>query len=161
MPSSSTLVLAAAALLVGCASAHDAQAQTPVHWRAAPATIGANGMGHVALTAAIDDGWHIYAVTQGPGGPVPTRFTLAPGQPLALAGEPAVAPAPRSEMDESFGIQVQMHEHHATFTIPVKVTTGARPDSVHVRARYQACNASLCLPPQTAQLTAPVVRGAR
>lgn len=161
MPIRPTLLLAAAVLFAGCGRAPAAGAQTPVHWTAAPATIAANGSGHVTLSAKIDDGWHIYAVTQGPGGPVPTRFTLATGQPLSLAGDPAVSPAPKSEMDESFGIPVQMHERQATFTIPVKVAAGAHPDSVHVRARYQACNASLCLPPQTAQLSAPVAKGRR
>lgn len=162
MASRMTLLLAAAVLVGGCARTPAAGAQTPVHWRAAPASIAANGAGRVTLTASIDDGWHIYAVTQGPGGPVPTRFTLATGQPLTLVGEPTVAPAARTEMDESFGIPVQMHEHQATFTIPVQLAADAsRPDSVRVRARYQACNASLCLPPQTAQLSAPVARGAR
>lgn len=161
MTSRSTLFIAAALCLAGCSHPQSAGAQTPVHWKVAPAVVGANGTGHVTLTAAIDDGWHIYAVTQGPGGPVPTRFTLAAGQPLALAGAATVVPAPRTEMDESFGIPVQMHERSATFTIPVKTTSAAHPDSVHVRARYQACNASLCLPPQTAQLSAPVAKGGR
>lgn len=114
------------------------------------------GSGSVTLTARIDDGWHIYALTQGPGGPVPTHLTLATGQPLRLSGEPAAAPAPKTEMDESFGIPVQMHEREVAFTVNVKTDPGAKPDSVRVRARYQACSASLCLPPQTAQLTAPV-----
>lgn len=161
MPFRPTLLLAAAVLFAGCSTAPKAGAQTPVHWRVAPVTIAANGTGHVTLTATIDDGWHIYAVTQGPGGPVPTRFTLAAGQPLALGGDPKVSPAPKTEMDESFGIPVQMHEHQASFTIPVKTTTAAHPDSVLVRARYQACSASLCLPPQTAQLSAPVAKNGR
>lgn len=157
----STLLLAAAISVAGCAPHASAGAQTPVHWRAQPATIAANGTGSVTLTAAIDDGWHIYAVTQGPGGPVPTRFTLAAGQPLAMAGEVKSAPAPKTEMDEAFGIKVEMHERQASFTLPVTVAAGAHPDSVRVRARYQACNASLCLPPQTAQLSVPVKRGGK
>ena len=160
MPIRPTLLLAAAVFVAGCSHAPDAGAQTPVHWTISPVRL-AGGSGSATLTAKIDDGWHIYAVTQGPGGPVPTRFTLATGQPLSLAGDPAVSPAPKTEMDESFGIPVQMHERQATFTIPVKVAAGAHPDSVHVRARYQACNASLCLPPQTAQLSAPVAKGRR
>lgn len=157
----STLLLAAAVSLAGCASHASAGAQTPVHWHAQPAVIAANGTGSVTLTAAIDDGWHIYAVTQGPGGPVPLRLTLATGQPVAIAGDVKASPAPKTELDEAFGIKVEMHERQASFTVPVKVAPGAHPDSVHVRARYQACNASLCLPPQTAQLVAPVKRGGR
>jgi len=161
MPIRSTLLLAAAVLVVGCSHAPDAGAQTPVHWTVSPARIDGGGSGSVTLTARIDDGWHIYAVTQGPGGPVPTRLTLATGQPLRLSGDPIVSPAPKTEMDESFGIPVQMHERQAAFTVKMKTDPGAKPDSVHLRARYQACNASLCLPPQTAQLSAPVVRMTR
>lgn len=157
MPSRLTFLFAAAVLVSGCSRTPDAGAQTPVHWSAAPAHIDASGTGHLTLTAKIDDGWHIYALTQGPGGPVPTRFTPATGQPLYFEANPTVSPAPKTEMDESFGIPVEMHERQATFTIGVKADKGAHPDSVHVRARYQACNASLCLPPQTAQLSAPVV----
>lgn len=157
MPSLPTLLTASAVLVAGCSRTPNAGAQTPVHWRAAPAAIASNGTGHVTLSARIDAGWHIYAVTQGPGGPVPTRFTPAAGQPLHFQADPTVSPAPRTEVDESFGIPVQMHEHQAAFTVGVKVDRGAHPDSIRVRARYQACNDSLCLPPQTAQLSAPVV----
>lgn len=158
MTSRSTLLLAAALVVAGCSHPPAAGAQTPVHWSVSPARIDGGGTGSVTLTARIDDGWHIYAVTQGPGGPVPTRLTLASGQPLSLRGAPIVSPAPKTEMDESFGIPVQMHEKQASFALDLKTDPGARPDTVRVRARYQACSASLCLPPQTAQLAAPVVR---
>ena len=44
-----------------------------------------------------------------------------------------------------------------TFTVPVRVDRAAPvgSDTVVVSARYQACNATLCLPPQTAKV--PVV----
>lgn len=161
MPIRPTLLLAAAVLFAGCGHAPAAGAQTPVHWTISPARIDGGGSGSVTLSAKIDDGWHIYAVTQGPGGPVPTRITLAPGQALGISTDPLVSPAPKTEMDESFGIPVQMHERQVAFTMKMKADTRAKLDSVHVRARYQACNASLCLPPQTAQLSAPVVRMTR
>lgn len=161
MSSRSTLLVAAALLLGGCTRAPAAGAQTPVHWRADYARMDVSGSGSVGLTATIDKGWHIYAVTQGPGGPVPTRFTLATGQPLRLSGAPTVSPAPKTEMDSSFGIPVQVHEHQANFAVGVKADPGTHPDSVRIRARYQVCNATLCLPPQTAQLSAPVVWAAR
>lgn len=161
MSSRSTLLLAAAGLLGGCTRAPAAGAQTPVHWHADSAHMDMSGSGQVGLTATIDDGWHIYAVTQGPGGPVPTRFTLATGQPLRLSGAPTVSPAPTTRMDESFGIPVQMHEHQAKFAVGVKAAGAMHPDTIRIQARYQACNASLCLPPQTARLSVPVVWVAR
>lgn len=142
-------------------STPSAGAQTPVRWTAtapsAPVTPGSTTS--VVLKANIDEGWHIYAINQGAGGPVPTRITLAPEQPFALAGAVRATLAPRTEMDASFGINVMLHEKNAAFVVPVRLDPAVRSgiDTVHVNARYQACNASLCLPPQTARLTAAVL----
>lgn len=138
-----------------------AGAQTPVHWTlAAPASaaIAPGAATDLKLTASIEDGWHIYAINQGPGGPVATRITVPSGQPFTMDGAVKVKPAPHAEFDESFGIKVLMHEDRAEFLIPVKGTAALKSgrDTLHVDARYQACNASLCLPPQTAKLTVPV-----
>ncbi len=137
-----------------------AGAQTPVRWTAAApsAPIAPGATTSITLKANIDDGWHIYAINQGPGGPTPTRITLAPEQPFTLAGALRASAPPRAEMDPSFGINVLTHEKSAAFVVPVRLDPSARSgiDTVHVNARYQACNASLCLPPQTAKLTAAV-----
>lgn len=150
---------AAAALVASACRTSPAGAQTPVHWKVAPAAAApAGGVTHVRLIATMDPGWHIYAITQPPGGPVATRITLPQGQPFTLAGPIRVAPPPSTALDESFGIQVQMHEGKAEFLVPVKRSGTAPASTVRVDARYQACSESLCLPPQTAHLSIPVAR---
>ncbi len=133
--------------------------QTPVHWAASSAGQIARGA-HVAvhITATIDPGWHLYSLTQGSGGPIPTRITLAPGQPFTLQGDVG-RPAPHTLFDPNFGISVEQYEETATFTVPVVVapTAPLGKDSIMVRARYQACNASLCLPPQTEPVAVPAI----
>src|SRR5207249_28836 len=64
------ILLATGALV---AAARSATAQEPVHWKAAasPVTVRAGGKLSVKLSATIDDGWHIYSMTQGKGGPTP------------------------------------------------------------------------------------------
>ena len=59
--------------------------------------------------------------------------------------------------DPNFQINVETYESAVTFTLPVRVDHAAPvgSDTVLVSARYQACNATLCLPPQTAKV--PVV----
>jgi hypothetical protein len=54
---------------------------------------------------------------------------------------------------------VETYEKTVTFTVPVRVDKGAHvgTDTVVVSARYQACNATLCLPPQTSMVPVPVV----
>lgn len=150
---------------LACTAAPRASAQKPVTWTAAvpSGAIAPGGEATVKLHATIADGWHIYAINQGPGGPTPTRITLAAGQPFAMAGAIKVAPSPRTEQDESFGVQVLMHEKSADFVIPIRAASTMKngPDSVRVNARYQACNSSLCLPPQTARLAAAVRRAGK
>ena len=129
----------------------------PVTWTAvvAPGRVKAGGIVSVRLTAAIDEGWHLYSTTQPPGGPVPTRIGVAsPG--FALEGSVAF-PKPTVHPDPNFQINVETYESAVTFTLPVRVDHAAPvgSDTVLVSARYQACNATLCLPPQTAKV--PVV----
>lgn len=155
-----SLIVALAAALAACPTS-GVGAQTPVHWSAtAPSgsVVAIGGTTNVKLQASIADGWHIYAIDQGPGGPVPTRITLAPGQPFTLASAVRAISTPRTELDQSFGIKVMVHEKSAAFVLPVRVgpTVRSGTDSVHVNARYQVCNATLCLPPQTARLAAAV-----
>lgn len=152
-------------------SAPNAGAQTPVRWtaaalRGAEATRAAapEGAAIVRVTAAIDDGWHIYSLTQPAGGPVATRITLPAGQPYAAAGA-VRSSRPHVGYDESFAMNVEMHERTAVFDVPVRATGGSAGSPanwrspVQITVRYQACNASLCLPPQTARLSASLPPG--
>jgi len=130
----------------------------PVTWAgvAAPARVAAGAMVMVRLTATIDEGWHLYSTTQPPGGPVPTRIGVVAAPGFALDGAVAF-PKPTVHPDPNFQINVETYESAVTFTVPVRVDRAAPvgSDTVVVSARYQACNATLCLPPQTAKV--PVV----
>lgn len=135
-----------------------AGAQNPVAWTVTPAAKAAvaGGTTSVKITAAIQDGWHIYSLTQPAGGPNPTRFTLPDSQPFTLGGA-IVGPAPKVGFDETFNINVETHEKTAEFTIPVKIDKDAKPGTqqLHVNARYQVCNATSCIPGKV-KLTADV-----
>lgn len=98
------------------------------------------------VIAAIEDGWHIYSISQPDGGPVATRIWLGEGQRWSQRGAVA-APTPRARFDAAFGMTVETYQGRAEFVIPIK---GAGPLRVH--AHYQACNSRECLPPRTATL---------
>jgi len=150
--------ISVAAALVAALHASLLRGQTPVHWRASDAgTVAAGATVTARISAAIDAGWHVYSLTQGAGGPIAMRITLAPSQPFALEGIPT-GPAPHKAFDPNFGIQVELYEKSATFAVPVAATADAQAgkDSILVRPRYQACNASLCLPPRTETVAVPV-----
>ena len=134
-----------------------AQAQNPVHW-----TLGSDAKADIKpadriearLTARIDNGWHLYSLTQGPGGPVPTRIYVPDGTIFQLGGQPEGS-APHVAMDPSFGINTETYDADTVFRIPLvagKGVTSASPIAVNVR--YQTCNSTMCLPPRTARLSA-------
>ena len=133
--------------------------ENPVTWTLTPSatTVAPGGAVSAKLSATIEDGWHVYSITQGPGGPIPTRISLADGHPFVMA-EALKAPAPISGFDSNFGITVETYEGSAAFTLPLKVAATAHPgmDTLAVKARYQVCNASLCLPAKTETVMAPI-----
>lgn len=136
-----------------------AMSQDPVHWSAAidEESLVAGGKATVDVRAAIDPGWYIYSITQGEGGPVPSRISLADEQPFAQAGD-VTGTTPTVKFDQNFSMEVEMHEGSVAYELPVQVQDDAGPDvsEIQVRARYQACTNRVCLPAQTAKLTVPV-----
>src|SRR3954468_7968333 len=64
--------------------------------------VAAGGRVTVGLRATIPSGWHLYSVTQPPGGPVPTTIDIATPQ-FKLAG-PIDGPIPVSAYDPNFSI---------------------------------------------------------
>ena len=153
------VVLGAVVVMAGSASALGAQ-ERPIVWAGTARPSGAVTPGstvQVELTARITDGWHLYSLTQGPGGPIPTRLTMDPGQPFTIATTPQ-GPHPDDRLDPNFGIQVQTYDKQVTFVVPVRVASSARPgvDTATVTARYQACTNSLCLPPRVERVAVPI-----
>src|SRR5688500_4835313 len=102
-----------AILMFGAASTTTpALAQDPVEWSATQVKAGkvpAGSTVQVKLTAKIEDGWHIYSVTQPAGGPFPTKITVPTGQAFTVSGA-IKSTTPEVKFDESFGMDVEYHE---------------------------------------------------
>lgn len=134
----------------------------PVAWKIedAPAKVKPGARFDLKLVARIQDGWHLYSMKPVEDGPIPTRIWLADGQPLQLAGAIQAA-EPEKLQDPSFGMEVELYEGEADFTLPLRVAANAPagPLTVVVNASYQSCNNKLCLPPKTVKVEAPVVVG--
>jgi thiol:disulfide interchange protein len=153
--------LVCAALLAGAPRAF---AQTPVRFavalgRDAPVP---GAILHVAVAAEIDAGWHLYALTEPSGGPVPLAMAVAPGGPFALAGSIGAPPVTRA-LDRNFNIETEFYEDHASFDLPVRIRPGTTPGAhdLRVALSFQTCNDRLCLPPTEETLSVSVmVKGA-
>jgi thiol:disulfide interchange protein DsbD len=149
-----------AAAMAACLAAAPAD---PVAWKlqnppAAPVKAGARI--NVKLLAEVQDGWHLYSLKPMVEGPIPTRIWIAEGQPFSLAGA-VQAPDPQVMQDASFGMEVELYEGEAVFTLPVRVASGAAPGAqkLVVSASYQSCNNKLCLPPKTVKVEVPITIG--
>ncbi len=130
--------------------------QDPVHWSARlhEGDIGPGQTIKVGVNAAIDSGWYIYSITQGPGGPVATRISVPDDQPFLLDGE-VTGSSPTERHDQNFDMQVEVHEGAVAYVVPVTIAAPVDParPRIRVNARYQACTNRICLPAQTERLT--------
>src|SRR5664279_2767915 len=131
----------------------------PVAWKLLPpaAPVKAGARFNVKLLAEVQDGWHLYSLKPMAEGPIPTRIWIAGGQPFSLAGA-VQSPPPQVMQDPSFGMEVELYEGEAVFTLPVRVapSTPRGAQKLVVNAAYQSCNNKLCLPPKTVKIDLPI-----
>jgi DsbC/DsbD-like thiol-disulfide interchange protein len=108
------------------------------------------------LTAAIEDGWHLYSTEEMPEGPKPTRIVLIPNQPFELSD--IDSPAPQRSVDPNFGVETEFYEHSASFALAVQVKRDAASGThkVVVQVRYQSCTETLCLLPRLVKIDAEI-----
>jgi len=133
----------------------------PVAWKlqnGPTAPVKAGAQFSVKLLAKVQEGWHLYSLKPMAEGPIATRIWIAAGQPFSLAGG-IHAPEPQVMQDPTLGMEVELYEGEALFTVPVKLAAGTAPgpQTLVVSAAYQSCNDKLCLPPKTVKVELPVV----
>jgi DsbC/DsbD-like thiol-disulfide interchange protein len=109
----------------------------------------------------MEPGWHVYALDQEPGGPVPMRITL-PQQAFVMDSD-IDSPVPKSAFDPNFGIEVRFYEDEATFAFHLKVgsQTPCDPLKILVDVLYQTCTQQICMPPRVAHLRLALRRQAQ
>ena len=108
-----------------------AAAQQPVHWTLAPAPNAKAEAGQpitLVLTATIDEGWHLYAMTEPPG-PIALTFAVDKSGPFSLSGA-ITESAPTKKFDPNFNLMTEYHETTATFTLPLTIAAGT-PNGPH------------------------------
>src|SRR5262245_1460174 len=134
-------------------AAHPLRAQEhPIHFaihspRVAP-TVRPGDTLTVRVDGTIPIGWHLYSITQPPGGPVATTVDVGPSSLVRLRAA-VKAPVPTPAPDPNFGIETEWYEDSVTFRIPLRVSRDATPGkrAIEVRIGYQTCTALYCLPP--------------
>jgi thiol:disulfide interchange protein len=115
----------------------------------------------LAVTATLEEGWHLYSVTQKSGGPRPTRIVLAADSARSLAGAfvPDAAPTSHEAEDVPAWKGLVIEEHAGTVTWRAPLAPGAAGE-VQGTVSLQLCRDNSCLPPETLPFTATVAAGA-
>ncbi len=137
-------------------SALGAVAQNPVSWtlesesKGKPAPVGKTFKAR--LKAKIEAPWHLYAVEQPEGGPLPTTITSAAADTFAIDGK-VTSPKPITKFDENFKIDTKFFDGEATFDLAIKPLKAVNVDDLALNIRYQVCTDSTCLPPKTVKVT--------
>ena len=132
---------------------------TPAHWSIQqpshkPLAPGATFT--VTLAAQIQPGWHLYALQEPDGGPLPTEIGLAENDPLVLLD--VSEPAPRKLPDPLTHSVAGIFLDNVAFTLKLRAPRTAPPAGTisHVLVRYQTCNDQVCLPPHTETVGLPL-----
>jgi DsbC/DsbD-like thiol-disulfide interchange protein len=145
------LLLLMTVLLISAASY--AQIESPVKWSYAAKKLN-NNEAVVFLRATIQDGWHIYSLNVGDGGPIKTSFKFTPSKEYALVG--AVSePAPVKKYEEAFKMNVTYFEKTVTFQQKIKLKSG-NVSAIKGQLEYMTCNDKKCLPPEDVDFSIPL-----
>ncbi len=103
------------------------------------------------ITATILPGWHIYSITQRPGGPTATKIQITPTQGAQIVGNFQASPPPKLTRETAaYGdLPIESHENTVTWYAPLELAGDIDPSKLTIRGTVlvQPCDAGSCLPP--------------
>jgi len=130
-----------------------AQIESPVKWSYAAKRL-SNTEAVVFLKATIQDGWHIYSLNVGDGGPIKTSFSFSPSKSYSVIGK-AIEPTPVTRFEKAFSMNVSYFEKSVIFQQKIKLKS-AEATVVKGKLEFMTCNDMKCLPPDDLDFSIPV-----
>ena len=130
-----------------------------VKWSAEPQkeSVASGSTLNVRVTARIESGWKLYALTQPQGGPKPLAIDVASGAPFTISKKQIASPKPKTLKDENFSLETLYYEGEAVFTVPVTVSASASGRTrIPLEITFQACGNGICLRPFTEKVNVDV-----
>jgi hypothetical protein len=143
-------------LLGLCLTAYGQRPSEIVKW-SANATKSTGNSAVVVLSASVQDGWHVYALSQPPGGPTPLKISVPAGAPYEIE-KPVQETKVTRHNDPNFKMETLYYLNAINFHVAMKKVGAVSAETIPIDVRFQACNDRLCLPAYTAHLTAPLTR---
>jgi len=137
---------AAIALLLLSVPCAFAQKHEYVTWTVSTesASVAPGGTALLRAAGRIESGWHLYSASTAGG--IPTSFQVGPETVVERVA--VLQPAPKRAFDKNFGLETETFEGEVTFLIKlqIKKDAPAGPAELSIRARYQTCNDTQCVP---------------
>ncbi len=128
-------------------SSRNSKAEVTVEAEIKPAEGGQPAL--LFVTAKIASKFHISAIDQAEGGPLPTTITLSPNSQALVAGDWQSLEPPKTHVDQEIWVGLELREHYdqVTWVAPLELLDGAVPSRLVLEGQVegQAC-AQVCIP---------------
>jgi hypothetical protein len=111
----------------------------------------------IELSAEVQGGWHVYGLSQVPGGPTPLRVTMDENDVVHSVGATS-GTAPVRKHDPSLDLETESYTGSFALHFPAQVNDHPDPGKqvISVAVRFQACSDRTCLPPRTVHVSVPI-----
>lgn len=113
------------------------------------------------ITADVAPTFHVYSITQKPGGPAPSKIELDTSPTYRVTGAFRASEAPKVHFEQKIWPDLPLEEHYGrvTWYAPIELAAGTDPQSLQITGKLdtQACDPNSCIPlllPFTATLVA-------
>ncbi|QDS95484.1 Thiol:disulfide interchange protein DsbD precursor [Roseimaritima multifibrata] len=114
-------------------------------------------VGRLHIDAKLSPAWHVYSTTQPPGGPLPTKFTMADGSQAKLLSPFVSDKDPkRSQAPEWPDVTIEEFETAVRWTAEIEFAAGVQPDAavIKIKANGLTCQTGGSCRPFEMDLTA-------
>ena len=105
--------------------------------------------GRLSITAEMLPTWHIYSITQLPGGTLKSELKVDGSQQFELVGPFEADVPPHVKHYEYFDVPIEEHADKVTWAAPIRIADGVDPESLEVKVVYlgQVCqDDGSCIP---------------
>ncbi len=123
----------------------------PITMSAEYITDASGSRGNLRIYASISEGWHLYSLTQPPGGPQRAKIELAGSNQYQIAGAWTPSVPPETSISNDYTPPVTMESHHGNiyWEVPIVLAEGVDPAKlvIHGYLQGQACkDEGACMP---------------
>jgi len=105
--------------------------------------------GRLSIVATIEPNWHVYSVTQAPGGPMKSEIKVAESPDFRVSGPFQPDAPPHVSSSEFFPVPIEEHSDKVTWTAPIRLSNNVAPESLKIEVKFsgQVCmDDGACIP---------------